>query len=75
MPDRLDQLRSEAAAYERKYKAAKEQGKPLPKPDPDVPVKTASLKATAQPTTKPTYAAVDPKADATAPTRRTRTGE
>ena len=67
-----DQLRAEAADYERKYKTAKEQGKPLPKPDPDVPVRTASLKSTPQPTSKPTYAAVDRKADATAPTRKTR---
>ena len=42
---------------------AKEQGKPLPKPDADLPNPKSSVKATAQPTTKPTYEAVEPKAE------------
>ncbi len=65
-----DQLRAEAADYERKYKEAKEQGKPLPRPDPDLSAKTSSVKSTSQPTTKPTYAAVDPKSGATTTTAR-----
>lgn len=56
-----EQMRAEAAEYERKYKEAKEDGKPLPKPDPDVISAKGSVKATAQPTTKPTYEAVAPK--------------
>jgi N-acetylmuramoyl-L-alanine amidase len=56
-----DQLRAEAAEYERKYKAAKEDGKPLPRPDSDIASTQGSLRATTQPTTKPTFEAVDPQ--------------
>jgi N-acetylmuramoyl-L-alanine amidase len=60
-----DQLRAEAAEYERKYKAAKEEGRPLPRPDTDISSTQGSLKATTQPTTKPTFEAVDPKPEKT----------
>jgi N-acetylmuramoyl-L-alanine amidase len=59
-----DQLRAEAAEYERRYKAAKEEGKPLPKPDTDI-ASSKTVKATTQPTTKPTYEAVAPKSEKT----------
>jgi N-acetylmuramoyl-L-alanine amidase len=67
-----DQLRAEAADYERKYKEAREQGKPLPKPDADLPNPKNSVKATAQPTTKPTYEAVEPKAKSTRTAKKTK---
>ena len=60
-----EQLRVEAADYERKYKEAKEEGKPLPKPDTDIAINKSSVKATAQPTTKPTYQSVEPKSTKT----------
>ncbi len=59
-----EQMRAEAADYERKYKEAKEEGKPLPKPDTDIASTRNGVKATSAPTTKPTYQAVEPK-DAT----------
>lgn len=61
-----DQLRAEAAEYERKYKEAKAEGKPLPKPDPNLVGKSSGVKATSQPTTKPTYEEVAPKTGSTA---------
>jgi N-acetylmuramoyl-L-alanine amidase len=67
-----DQLRAEAADYERKYKEAKEAGKPLPKPDTDLPNPKNSVKATAQPTTKPTYEAVEPKAKSAKTSKKTK---
>jgi N-acetylmuramoyl-L-alanine amidase len=56
-----EQMREEAAAFEKKYKEAEEAGKPLPKPDADI--AAAKLKGTTQPTTKPTYESVEPKAE------------
>lgn len=61
-----EQLRQEAADYERKYKEAQEEGKPLPKPDADLPANKAPVKSTSQPTTKPTYASVAPHAESAA---------
>ena len=57
-----DQMRAEAADYEKKYREAKEEGKPLPKPDADV----AAVKSGPKPTSKPTYESVEPKTESTA---------
>jgi N-acetylmuramoyl-L-alanine amidase len=67
-----EQLRAEAAEYERKYKEAKEEGKPLPKPDGDIATAKSSVKATTQPTTKPTYQAVEPKSEIAAKTKKSK---
>ena len=67
-----EQMRAEAAAYERQYKDAKEEGRPLPKPDTDI---SAAKKATPQPTTKPTYQSVEPKATATKSTKKAKAAE
>jgi N-acetylmuramoyl-L-alanine amidase len=64
------QLRAEAADYERKYKEAKEEGKPLPKPDTDLTAPKTAVKSTAQPTSKPTYETVEPKNDTVAKTSK-----
>lgn len=67
-----DQLRAEAADYERKYKEAKQEGKPLPRPDADLASTKGGVKGTSQPTTKPTYQAVGPKSEISTKTKKTK---
>ncbi len=61
-----EQMRKEAAEFERKYKEAEAAGKPLPKPNADLstPLNQAGVdKATEKPTSEPTYETVSKRPD------------